>query len=247
MATDKKLSDILRNLGFSELAARVYLAALELGEATVQEIGNRAKVPRTSIYYLLNELVDSCALIMTKRNKKTYYLAAPPKAVLARARERLSDFEDSLEELEARQHAVYEKPRVYFLYGPLGFKRIWDMIFDLPEKEYSIITDGASFLDFVKEKYILDDIIKRKKALGVKSRQLIMDSPYARDIVSKDGRENRQSKLLSPHYKLPFTEIITKKFVVFISPRWDNTLLVIENRNFAVTRESIFETMWRAA
>jgi HTH-type transcriptional regulator, sugar sensing transcriptional regulator len=247
MATDKKLADILRNLGFSELGARVYLAALELGEATVQEIGNRSKVPRTSIYYLLNELVDSCALVMTKRNKKTYYLAAPPKAVLARAREKLSDFEDSLEELEAKQHAVYEKPRTYFLYGPLGFKRIWDMIFELPEKEYSIITDGSSFLDFVKEKYILDEIIKRKKEVGAKSRQLIMDSAYARQIIAKDIKENRQSKILSPHRKLPFTEIITKKFVVFISPRWDNTLLIIENENFALTRQSLFETLWLTA
>ena len=244
MATEKRFADILKKLGFSDHASRVYLAALELGEATVQDIAERSKVPRTSIYYLLDELVQASAIVMTKRGKKSYYVAAPPRTVLARARERLSDFEDSIEELEGRMHAVYPKPRVYFLHGPQGFKRVWDMIFESDEKEFSIITEGESFLDFVKEKYILTEIIKKKKALGVKSRQIIMDSPYARDIVVKDVRENRESRILSPRHKLPFTEIINKKFVAFLSPREDNTLLVIENQNFASTRQSLFEAMW---
>jgi HTH-type transcriptional regulator, sugar sensing transcriptional regulator len=247
MATDKRYVDILKNLGFSDGAARVYIAALELGEATVQDLGKRSKVPRTTIYYLLSELIERSALVMTKRGKKSYYVAAPPKTVLARAKDGLNDFENSLEELEGRMHAVYPKPRIYFLHGPQGFKQIWDMIFDSHEKEYSIITEGASFLDFVKEKYVIDDIIKRKRALGIKSRQLIMDSPYAREIVAKDARENRESKILSPKHKLPFTEIITKRFVVFISPRWDNTLFVVENENFAVTRNSLFEAMWQTS
>jgi sugar-specific transcriptional regulator TrmB len=246
MATNKQFTDILRNLGLSEGAARVYLAALELGEATVQDIARHSKVPRTSIYYLLDELVLASALVMTKRGKKSYYLAAPPRAVLNRAREKLSDFEDSIGALEEKMHAVFPRPRVYFLYGPQGFKRIWDMIFESSEKEFSIITEGMSFLDFVKEKYILDDIIKKKKALGVKSRQIIMDSAYAREIIAKDVRENRQSRVISPRHPLPFTEIITKKFVAFISPRWDNTLFVVENGNFAITRQSVFDTIWES-
>lgn len=244
MATDKMLTDTLQNLGFSAHAARVYLAALELGEATVQALANRSKVPRTSIYYLLNELVEVSALVMTKRGKKSYYVASPPRAVLARAREKLADFEDSIEELEGKMHAVYPKPRIYFLYGPQGFKRVWDMIFESGEKEFSIITEGALFLDFVKEKYILGEIIKKKKALGIKSRQIIVDSSYAQEIIAKDAKENRESRILSPRHRLPFTEILNKKFVAFLSPRWDNTLFIIENQNFAQTRQSLFDAMW---
>jgi len=244
MATEKHFIEILRNLGLSESASRVYLAALELGEATVKDISARANVPRTSIYYLLDELINASALVITKRGKKSYYVAAPPKSVLTRARERLFDFESSVEELEERRHAIYPKPRVYFLYGPEGFKRVWDMIFESGEKEYGIVTEGEPFLDFVKEKYIVGDIIKKKKALGIKSRQIIMDSSYARSIVSKDLKENRESRILSPRHRLPFTEIITSKFVAFVSPRTDNTLFVIESENFALTRKSLFDAMW---
>lgn len=241
---DQKTLEIIENLGFSDKAAKVYLAALELGETTVQELAKHAKVKRTSIYYLLDELKNNGALLETKRNRRIFYIAAPPRQVLKLTRDRLIEFEDALEMLEGRRHAVYKKPRVYFLYGPQGFKQIWDMIFKSKEKEFRIMTEGVSFLDFVRERYIIDEIIKTKKALGIKSKQLIVDSSYAREIVGKDVKENRESKLLPSRTKLPFTEIITEEFVAFISPRWDNSLFVIENDNFAKTRRSAFDLIW---
>lgn len=244
---EKRFIETVRNLGLSDKAAKAYLAALELGEATVQDIARHAGIARTSIYYTLKELRERGALLETKRNKKIYYIAAEPREVLKLARERVWDFEDNIEELEERRHAVYKKPRVYFLYGPQGFKQVWDMIFKSPSKQFSIITEGANFLDFVKERYIIDEIITTKKALGVKSRQLIVDSAYAQKIVAKDTKENRESRLLPAGSKLPFTEIITDRFVAFISPRWDNTLFVIENENFALTRSSAFDLLWTMA
>ncbi len=235
---------LIEKIGLSSKAAKVYLAALELGESTVQTLAQKSSLKRTTIYYVLNELIDQGALIATKRNKKTYYLAEAPRSLLKRAREKLWDVENEITELEARQHAVYNKPRIYFLYGPSGFKQIWDKIFDSKTRDYRIITDGASFLDFVREKYILDDIIKRKRELNISSRQIIVDSPYAKEITAKDTRENRQSKFLPASCKLPFTEVITDTFVAFISPRWDDTLFVVENIEFAKTRKNLFETTW---
>ena len=73
---------------------------------------------------------------------------------------------------------------------------------------------------------------------------MIVDSPYARSIVAKDARENRVSKYLPVSCKLPFTEVICDTFVALISPRWDDTLFVVENEQFAVTRRNVFDTLW---
>lgn len=240
----KEFTQLLKNLGLSDKAAKAYLATLELGEATVQQISKKAGLKRTTIYYTLDELKEKGALIETKRNKKIFYVAESPKNLLKSVREKMWETEESIEELEAMRHAVYKKPRLYFLYGPSGFKHIWDMIFACPSKEFRIITEGMNFLDFVKEKYILEEIIKNKKKLGISSRQIIVDSPYAREIVKKDPQENRQSKIISARHKLPFTELISSDFVAFISPRWDNTLFVVENESFAKTRRELFEAMW---
>lgn len=240
------LVTVLRNIGLSEKAAKVYLSALVLGEATVLALAKHSGVKRTSIYYTLDELKDIGALSETKRQKKIYYLPVEPKDLIKRVREKVFEAEDFVEELEKMKHSVFKKPRIYFLYGPSGFKKIWDMVFASKDKEFRIITEGQNFLDFVREKYIVDDIIKSKKKLNISSRQLISDSSYARQIISKDLSENRKSKLLPKNYKIPFTEIISSDFVAFISPRWDNTLFVVENEAFAETRRSIFEITWES-
>lgn len=241
----KDLTELVRNLGFSEKAAKVYLACLEMGEGTIQDIARGAKVKRTTIYYLLTELIENGALVETRRNKKSYYIATNPKELVKLTKEKIAETEEALPLLEEKHHAIFEKPRLYFLFGPQGFKQIWDMIFASHEKEYLLITEGQSFLDFVKEKYILDEIITKKKALGIRSKQIISDSEYARKIVAKDVRENRVSKLLPKTVgKLPFTEVICGHFVAFISPRFENNLFVVEDALFAKTRRSVFEALW---
>lgn len=246
MANTRDLVEVLQRVGLSDKAAKVYLSALTLGEATVLTLAKHSGVKRTSIYYTLEELRTLGALIETKRQKKVYYLPVEPKELIKRLRERVFEAEDYVEQLEKMKHSVYKKPRVYFLYGPTGFKKIWDMVFASRDKEFRIITEGKNFLDFVREKYILDDIIKNKKQLKISSRQLIVDSPYARDIIAKDKAENRTSKILPKYHKLPFTEVICSEFVAFISPRFDDTLFVVENERFAETRKAIFEITWES-
>lgn len=237
------LPAIVQNIGLSDKAARVYLAALELGEASVQDLARRARLKRTTIYYTLEELERAGAVTKTRRNKKTFYLATNPSSVAKLARERLHEFEEALPTLENRMHSAYPRPRVYFLYGVPGFKQIWDKIFTQPAP-FNILTAGESFLDFVKEKYILQEIISRKKSLDIHSRQLIVDSAYARKIVAKDRQENRTSKFLPPAHRLAFTEIICRDFVAYISPRYENMLLVVESESFAQTQRSLFEIVW---
>src|SRR3989344_4759053 len=237
------LVEITKNLGLNTKAAKIYLAALELGEASVQQLAQKSKIKRTTLYYILDELVESGVLVCTKVGKKIYYVPEQPATLLKNAKEKISNFEESLQLLEEKVGYIKNKPRVYFLYGSAGFKEAWDIILNTKEKEYRIITQGENFLDYVKEKYIIDEIITKKKNLGVRSKQLISDSPYARKIIAKDVRENRVSKILSPIYKLPFTEIITESVVAFISPRFNNMIFIVENDSFSRTRRSVFEIL----
>lgn len=240
----KKLNSTLKNIGLSEKAVRVYLAALDLGEASVQQLSSQSKLIRTTIYYTIEELVNFGALMETRRDKKTYYMPEKPQALLRRVRENAHDLEEALPELENRIHSAYPKSRTYFLYGVAGFKQIWEKIFSTKEKEFDIITSSESFPSYVREKYIVDEIIRRKRELQIRSRQLITNSQYAKQIIAKDAKENRVSKLLEPGYRLPYTTIICHDFVAFISPRNENMLIVIESESFAKSQKTIFENLW---
>ncbi|MBI3632065.1 MAG: hypothetical protein HY225_01295 [Candidatus Vogelbacteria bacterium] len=241
----ENLIELVKNLGLSDKAAKIYVAGLELGEASVQQLAQKSGLKRTSLYYILDELIDSGILIAAKTGKKIRYIPEQPETLLKIIKERVSNFEGSVKILEQTTRHTNRKPRVYFLFGPAGFKQVWDMILKANDKEFRIITEGENFLDYAKEKYILNEIIAKKKKLGVRSRQLIIDSHYARTIVAKDIQENRVSKFLPSSHKLPFTEIITESIVAFISPRFNNMIFIVENDAFSKTRKSIFETLWQ--
>ena len=52
----KHEAELIQTLGLSEHEAAVYLAALELGEANIQEISRKSGVKRTSIYNFIDTL-----------------------------------------------------------------------------------------------------------------------------------------------------------------------------------------------
>jgi sugar-specific transcriptional regulator TrmB len=240
-----ELLEIIKNGGMSEKEAKIYLGALELGEGTVQDISKKSGVVRTSLYYRIEKLVTDGFLIETKRNKKKYYMACPPSDVATKLRQRVRDFESNIDLLESKRGSLFKRPRMYFLHGPSGFKETWNIIFKSDPKEYCIITEGLNFLDYVKAKYIVSEIIADKKRLGVRSKQIIVDSTYARNsILPKDKIENRQSRLLPFGTRLPFTEIICPKMVVFISPKFNDSIFIIEDGAYVETRKVLFDQIW---
>ena len=239
------LASIIKNAGLSDKGAKVYLAALELGEASVQELARASRLKRTSLYYVIEELLSQNALYTAERHGKTYYLPSQPRELLRSLRERVDQFEYNLEEIESKHNAKFKKPNIYFLYGPSGFKKAWDTFFESGDKEYSIITNGESLTEFVSEKYIVDTIIAKKKQLKMRSRQIISDSTYAKKVIAKDQAEQRESRIMPIGNNLPFTEIIGSKMVIIISPRFYNTIFVVENTEFAETRQKIFNALWK--
>lgn len=57
----------LKNLGLNEKEARVYLAALELGEASVQEIAQKSGVKRVTAHVAIEKLKTEGLLYEEKK------------------------------------------------------------------------------------------------------------------------------------------------------------------------------------
>ena len=78
----------LKKLNFSDKEARVYLALLELGEAPVQKIAEKAKVNRATTYVILESLKKKTAARTIKKQKRkikkgSYCFCQPVKGGLA--------------------------------------------------------------------------------------------------------------------------------------------------------------------
>jgi len=63
----------LLDLGLSKKEANVYLAILESGESDLSEIAKVAKIPRTSCYGIVEDLIAKNYVTFYVKRKKKYY------------------------------------------------------------------------------------------------------------------------------------------------------------------------------
>ena len=241
---NERLIKALKTANLEPQEAETYLALWELGEATVQELADRSSVKRTSLYTILKKLEKRSLVSKTIRKKHTYYVPSDPQNILDDLKNRTENFARLLPSFIPVYPESSTKPRVYFLSGSEGFKKIWKSVFDSKEKEYLIITDPREMLGFVRQGYIKGTIIKEKLKRGIKSRQLLSFSEYGKKVIEDDAKENRQSKILPHTYKISCTTIIFGNKVAFISPLPENIMLIIESEYFAKSQGTLFEAFW---
>ena len=69
----------LKKFGLNEKEAKIYLASLELGYATVQQIANQAEINRATTYVILESLIKKGLATHLTKGKKRYFTAEPPE------------------------------------------------------------------------------------------------------------------------------------------------------------------------
>lgn len=245
MTNSPTLVRLLSDLGLESKHARVYLACLELGEASVQEIAHKSGVKRTSLYYILERLIELGLIHHAHHEKKSRYIAEEPERLVKTFGDRLEALGQHIEELKRLKGHTARHSRILYYNSFEGFKQIWQAIFDSGVTEYLIITDPREMLQFVRKDYITRRIIAEKVRRGIKSKQLIMPSTYAEEITRKDRFENRESRILPYDYPVPFTTIVFGDNVALISPFEEDLIIIIESPAFAATERALFQALWQ--
>src|SRR3989338_1441515 len=77
----KQMQKILSELGLSPSEIEVYLASLNLGEASVQEVAHLAKLPRTTAGSILERLNQIGLVSAQTRAAKRIYWVENPKVL----------------------------------------------------------------------------------------------------------------------------------------------------------------------
>lgn len=121
------LENDLVQIGLSKKEARVYLAALELGQSAVQEISKKAQVNRTTTYIVLESLIKKGLCSTFHQDKKTFYNADSPEGldrIFEIQKNEIINKQNTLERIFPQLKAVYnrqeDKPIVRFYEGKEG-------------------------------------------------------------------------------------------------------------------------------
>lgn len=116
------MENILQQLGLSDKEAKTYLASLELGSATAQEIAKKTNLKRPTVYFVINRLIQLGLMSSFEKGKKTYFTAESPErliALAARQRRKVVALEEELQNILPQLNNLFqlsgEKPRCVFL------------------------------------------------------------------------------------------------------------------------------------
>ncbi len=230
-------------IGLGGVAARVYAAALELGESSASEIARRAGVPRTSAAYALGDLVGKGTMSEVVKGRAKFFRAVPLAVVFEEVRDSLRSAE-ALRASAPKKSGPFRAPEAEVLHGPAGFREAWRRVLQSSCASYTVISDPREFRDYMREHDILEDLIAEKVKRGLSSRNIVADSDYARDVAKKDRDENRQTRFLPDGFPVPCVEVACDRLAFFAMPRTDGTVVIVDYPEFGQSRLALFDAVW---
>jgi len=247
MSSSKELNRALIAFGFDEKEASLYLAGIELGEASILELSRLTKLPRTTLYPILESLCRRGYFRLKNLQGRKKFLANPPEMFVKHLADRQEKFREILPLFDAIKADAAETVGVTIYEGTEGFKQFWQQIFRSGVKEYCLFTTGTQMLDYVKEPYLMKHIIDERLRRGIRSRQLIVETPEARKFVKRDTTELRESRFLPPNTKIPATMLLFGNDAAFITTRKENSVILVTSGDTTVTLRTMFELLWSSA
>ena len=166
----------LRKLGLTEKEVRVYLAGLELGPNSVQNIAKKAGLTRPTTYEIIKSLEKKGLFAEAKEKKKKHFLAQSPEKILGILRtqkreieEREREFIRIIADLEAKYSK--EKAGVKLFKGKEGLRALDEILSFSPTPEIIIVNPKKT----KTKKEIFQRIRKRLGRIDVKEVNTKLD------------------------------------------------------------------------
>jgi sugar-specific transcriptional regulator TrmB len=233
----------LESIGFKKPEAKVYLAALELGDAPAAAIAKKARIKRPSAYVLLKALTQKGYISSYIKRGVAYFSARDPKIVIDTAYEKAKVAKEALPDLAAVvPSGLKSKPRIQYFEGYDGLVSIMEDSLVVPNKKIYAWADVELAWNTLKDYY--PSYIKKKNERNIFPVAIMVDNERARIFKEKASIEHRDVRLV-PADKYPMSnEINIYDDKVSIISHRDMMGVIIQNREIADTQRSIFKMCW---
>ena len=237
-----EIKHILEQLGLKDKKADVYLAALELGSATVIEISKKAGIKRTTCYDILMDLIKMGLVSETSKGKKRLFIGEDPEKILGDLENKEKLLSGILPQLKAVYNIKGVKPKIRFYEGKEGLREVY-----ADTLKYSGEIAAFASEDVVRAlgREWADDYLKKRVKKNIRVRVILPKTEYVFKIIGEDRELLRTSKLIDPQ-KYPFSieiNIYGHKKVALMSSR-EEMGIIIEGDEVYKTMKLIFELLW---
>jgi len=239
-----KLQDIFKQIGFSSNKTRIYLASLQTGVASAQDIAKQAGLKRTTAYSVLDHLTSRGFIGKTKSHGKTRYVAISPDKLLDHIKDVRSDLEKALPELEAMYNKKETKPKIIFYEGEKAIHNVYEDT--LKEKPTEILEwNTNAFFERFPTEY---NYIQKRVTLGIKARRIAGQGSLWDTAHKQNDLAELAETVIVPNDKFdPQIEVnIYNNKVAFMNYA-ESMSVIIESKPIADAMRQAYELSWKGA
>lgn len=236
------LKQVIECAGYTKNEARVYLAALELGEGTVTDIADKSGLPRTTCLHAIRTLQERGLLNYYVRQRRKIWVAENPQRLISRVEEQESLLKNALPRLQSMLHASGARAGVRVFRGLKETKYIFD---DIIETKHHVRSITAVELMLSLFDDIFRDFIARRHMNHLRVQLLTNPSPFVEYLRERDEEELRQTRILPEGITLTNATFIYggKTAIVSLSKSLPSGI-IIDDAAFSATQEDIFRYLW---
>ncbi len=250
------LEKTLEKIGLSEKEAKVYVALLELGQATVQQIAQKARVVRPTTYVILEKLMTSGLVSTLAVGKKTMFVAEDPHELTNILEEQTHTIETRRRELTEVMNqftAIYNaqkgKPIVRYFEGADGLQA-------LDRYGHTELKPGSTIytfmpIDLIEERFPARRSQSVAERVKLKVRSRVIYTHKNGPIASTTNAAELREAVYVPREQFPIDATLT------VYPGWCLKIyyfgqelpygVLIESPEIARNFQLFFELAWAGA
>jgi sugar-specific transcriptional regulator TrmB len=241
----------LQDFGLSEKEAKVYIASLELGKATVDKIAKQAGIKRPTTYVQIKSLMQKGLMSVFEEERVACYAPESPeslKRLFAKERQELDakekELTETLPELARLFQSAGERPIVRFFDGREGILTMREQMLSAPAKEWLVIYSHDA-LDAVFPEAERRAYSKRRIEKGITSKLI-----YTRAEGPFPPEERKITKFTEikffPPNKLPLESdvVIFGNSVALTTLKGRLFSIIIESKELAKGHAALFWALW---
>lgn len=235
---------LLEKLGYSVQETKLYLAALELGEATVTELAHQTEIPRTTVAELVEHMQKKGLLTSYFKKIRRYWVAENPEKLLAHIKENEESLIRVLPQLISLRHGHSRKPVVELFQGLSEIRQSMDNMLE-SKHHISALVSWDDWIRLLGPEYI-DDFIARRMSRFLKIRLMTPRCETSLKLKQADERELRHTKFLPAGRDLRRISnfIYGDKITIISLNRREPMGIQIDDPDVAYGNKIYFENLW---
>ncbi len=251
---NSSLIDPLVTIGFTQKEAQVYLSLLSLELASVAEIAEATDFSRSTVQYVLDELMQKGLVSASDDTSVRHYVACAPDVLLTIAKSLWHKYErvtkeltQIVPELKALNAGAKKKPTVQMFYGKAGLVELYEDLFNTDEKVLRVASSLEHSAKVINADY-LEDYHQRRFA-----QHIVMKGIHPRTEFTKGLRDKLENSIddqvfiPSEHFRSPVDIAIYADRFAYTSLSSGGVGIFVQSADMADIMKKVFDLAFDGA